>query len=80
MKNHDFHLKNGSRLIFHRSWPISTKKFRLVKKEISQKNPKKIFSKFFIHQNASKMHILAGRGDMPKICVIDGEKKNDDDA
>ena len=62
MKNHDFHLKNGSRLIFHRSWPISTKKFRLMKKKISQKNPKKFFSKFCIHQNASKMHILAGRG------------------
>ena len=63
-QNHDFHLKNGSRLIFHRSWPISTKKFRLMKKKISQKNPKKFFSKFCIHQNASKMHILAGRGDI----------------
>ena len=43
-------------------------------KKISQKNPKKIFSKFCIHQNASKMHILAGRGDMPKICPSDWTK------
>ena len=48
MKNHDFHLKNGSRLIFHRSWPISTKKFRLMKKKFHRK-----IQKFFLVNFAS---------------------------
>ena len=67
MKNHDFHLKYGSRLIFHMSWPISTKKFREKKFFFSEKKVK-IFS-----CNSEKIRIATASDEADDILGVISE-------